>query len=279
MAARRVKADADRPHPGPLRPHHLQARHPRMPRLRCAGGLEEPARAATRRSPRAGAGRADGLPDHLDDGRRGAGRHRDRAARKSASRSPARPAPRTRQRISGSSAFRRISWSVSMSATTSRAASAATRRRVIPPAPIARDFMKLALADKPAIPFKIPAGIKLVRVDAKTGMRAGPGDSGKTILEAFKPGTAPSDNYSAIGVADADGRTLTCRRTRIAACSGPGPAGCIEAAGPHMRHCALPRRPLHPSHHRNSGICRGSETPCAPKSNASLKRSSSQSGC
>ena len=76
-------------------------------------------------------------------------------------------------------------------------------------APIARDFMKLALADKPAIPFKIPAGIKLIRVDAKTGLRAGPGDTGKTILEAFKPGTAPSDNYSAIGVADADGRTMT----------------------------------------------------------------------
>jgi penicillin-binding protein 1A len=71
-------------------------------------------------------------------------------------------------------------------------------------APIARDFMKLALADKPATPFKIPAGIKLVRVDAKTGMRAGPGDSGRTIMEAFKPGTAPPDNYSVIGVADAD---------------------------------------------------------------------------
>jgi penicillin-binding protein 1A len=76
-------------------------------------------------------------------------------------------------------------------------------------APIARDFMKLALADKPAIPFKIPAGIKLIRVDAKTGLRATPGDGGKTILEAFKPGTAPSDNYSAIGVADADGRTIS----------------------------------------------------------------------
>ena len=76
-------------------------------------------------------------------------------------------------------------------------------------APIARDFMKLALADKPATPFKIPAGIKLIRVDAKTGLRAGPGDSGRTILEAFKPGTAPSDDYSAIGVADADGRSLT----------------------------------------------------------------------
>lgn len=73
-------------------------------------------------------------------------------------------------------------------------------------APIARDFFKLALADKPAVPFKVPAGIKLVRVVAKTGMRAGPGESGGTILEAFKPGTAPPDNYSVIGVADADGR-------------------------------------------------------------------------
>jgi penicillin-binding protein 1A len=76
-------------------------------------------------------------------------------------------------------------------------------------APIARDFMKLALADKPAIPFRVPAGIKLIRVDSKTGMRAGPGDSGRTVLEAFKPGTAPPDNYSVIGVADADGRALT----------------------------------------------------------------------
>src|SRR5499427_2384475 len=70
-------------------------------------------------------------------------------------------------------------------------------------APIARDFLKLALADKAAVPFKVPAGIKLVRVDARTGMRAGP-ESGRTILEAFKPGTAPPDNYSVIGVADAD---------------------------------------------------------------------------
>src|SRR5712691_7045091 len=72
--------------------------------------------------------------------------------------------------------------------------------------PIARDFMKFALADKPAIPFRVPAGIRLIRVDSKTGMRAGPGDSGRTVLEAFKPGTAPPDNYSVIGVADAEGR-------------------------------------------------------------------------
>src|ERR1700731_3283443 len=37
-------------------------------------------------------------------------------------------------------------------------------------APIARDFMKLALAGKPAIPFRIPVGIKLGWVDQKTAL-------------------------------------------------------------------------------------------------------------
>jgi len=65
-------------------------------------------------------------------------------------------------------------------------------------APVVRDFLKAALADKPPIPFRVPPGIKLIRVDAKTGMRAGPGDP-HAILEAFKPGTAPPDSYSVIG--------------------------------------------------------------------------------
>ena len=74
-------------------------------------------------------------------------------------------------------------------------------------APIARDFMKLALADKPATPFRVPAGMRLIRVDAKSGTRAGPtGDGRETILEAFKPGTAPPDETSMFGVADADPR-------------------------------------------------------------------------
>ncbi|ETR74993.1 penicillin-binding protein 1A [Afipia sp. P52-10] len=76
-------------------------------------------------------------------------------------------------------------------------------------APAVRDFLKIALADKPAVPFRVPAGIKLIRVDARSGMRAGPGEGGRTILEAFKPGTAPPDNYSIIGVADADGRGMS----------------------------------------------------------------------
>ncbi|KQZ00711.1 penicillin-binding protein [Pseudolabrys sp. Root1462] len=65
-------------------------------------------------------------------------------------------------------------------------------------APVVKDFMKAALADKPAAPFRVPPGIKLIRVDLKTGMRAGP-DTQKAILEAFKPGTAPPDNYSVVG--------------------------------------------------------------------------------
>ena len=65
-------------------------------------------------------------------------------------------------------------------------------------APIVKDFLKVALADKPAVPFHVPPGIKLIRVDLKTGQRAGPGTE-RPILEAFKPGTAPPDNYSVVG--------------------------------------------------------------------------------
>ena len=75
-------------------------------------------------------------------------------------------------------------------------------------APIVKDFLKVALADKPPIPFSVPAGIKLIRVDAKTGMRAVPGDV-KVILEAFKPGTAPPDSYSVIGAETANGVPTT----------------------------------------------------------------------
>jgi penicillin-binding protein 1A len=68
-------------------------------------------------------------------------------------------------------------------------------------APIVRDFMKVALADKAAVPFRVPPGIKLIRVDAKSGARAGPGSAG-AILEAFKPGTAPPDGYAVVGYGD-----------------------------------------------------------------------------
>jgi len=55
-------------------------------------------------------------------------------------------------------------------------------------APLFRDFMAAALEKKKAIPFRIPPGIRLVRVNAATGELARAGDK-KVIYEAFKPGT------------------------------------------------------------------------------------------
>jgi len=65
-------------------------------------------------------------------------------------------------------------------------------------APIFGTFMKEALANTPPAPFRIPPGIKLVRVDLRTGLRAS-ADDPKSIMEAFKPDEAPDDAYSVIG--------------------------------------------------------------------------------
>ncbi len=52
-------------------------------------------------------------------------------------------------------------------------------------APVFGDFMAEALKDQAGIPFRIPSGIRLVRVNAKTGRPANAGDP-NVILEAFK---------------------------------------------------------------------------------------------
>ena len=52
--------------------------------------------------------------------------------------------------------------------------------------------MKVALKDVPDTPFRVPPGIKLISVDVHSGQRStGTG----SIMEAFKPGTAPPDAY------------------------------------------------------------------------------------
>lgn len=73
-------------------------------------------------------------------------------------------------------------------------------------APIFGNFMKVALADKPAAPFRIPPGLKLVRVNLHTGLRASPGDP-DAIVEAFKPGEEPDDAYSVIGFSQTSNAT------------------------------------------------------------------------
>ncbi len=52
-------------------------------------------------------------------------------------------------------------------------------------APVFGDFMAEALKEEAGIPFRVPSGIRLVRVNAKTGRPATAGDP-NVILEAFK---------------------------------------------------------------------------------------------
>ncbi|MDE2445039.1 MAG: penicillin-binding protein 1A [Alphaproteobacteria bacterium] len=65
-------------------------------------------------------------------------------------------------------------------------------------APVVADFMKLALADKAAIPFRVPRAIELIPIHVNTGKRGVFGDPG-VILEAFKPGDEPPSNTVVIG--------------------------------------------------------------------------------
>ncbi len=77
-------------------------------------------------------------------------------------------------------------------------------------APIFAEFMKVALAERPPVPFRVPPGLSLIPIDRRTGLKASVEDNtSAAILEAFKPGTAPPDTYSIIGYTDSMGRPLT----------------------------------------------------------------------
>ncbi len=71
-------------------------------------------------------------------------------------------------------------------------------------APIFADFMKMALADTPAAPFRHPTGVKLIRVDRRSGVRTQSTDPNGTVLEAFKPENEPSDDPGLLLPADAE---------------------------------------------------------------------------
>ena len=58
-------------------------------------------------------------------------------------------------------------------------------------APVFKKFMEEALKNQPAIPFRVPPGLQLVRVDPETGRPPQPGTR-RVILEAFLPGTVPT---------------------------------------------------------------------------------------
>ncbi len=70
--------------------------------------------------------------------------------------------------------------------------------------PIFKDFMEQALENKPPAPFRKPAGIRNVRINAKTGARAKAGDK-NVIWESFIIGTEPTDN---IYILDGEGISM-----------------------------------------------------------------------
>ena len=73
-------------------------------------------------------------------------------------------------------------------------------------APVFKDFMRSVIGDQPAVPFRVPPGMNLVRVDPSTGLRS---SAPNAILEAFKPGQEPPTTYSIIGYQDQFGQPLT----------------------------------------------------------------------
>ncbi|MGU3398642.1 penicillin-binding protein 1A [Brucellaceae bacterium D45D] len=68
-------------------------------------------------------------------------------------------------------------------------------------APVFKSFMQEALAGTPKVDFRVPEGMTLIAINRKTGMRTSKSDPNR-IMEAFKPGTGPSDSYSVIGMGD-----------------------------------------------------------------------------
>ncbi len=70
--------------------------------------------------------------------------------------------------------------------------------------PVFKSFMKDALADRLPVPFRKPAGIRNLRINAETGVRAQPEDK-KVIWESFILGTEPTDEMY---ILDGDGISL-----------------------------------------------------------------------
>jgi penicillin-binding protein 1A len=95
-------------------------------------------------------------------------------------------------------------------------------------APIFRDFMMAALNDKPALAFRIPSGLRLVRVDPKTGQPAQPGAK-NVIYEAFKPGTEYAGGAVVSGTESPDDAPLAAAPVGSDGLAAPAPA--VPASG------------------------------------------------
>jgi penicillin-binding protein 1A len=99
--------------------------------------------------------------------------------------------------------------------------------------PMFKAFMAEALADQPAIPFRVPGGVRLVRVEPDSGRVARPGDRA-VIMEAFKPGTEPAGQSAVIDAGFGAGLGFRVEETEEPAAPGIGlaPAALPSAPAP-----------------------------------------------
>ena len=65
-------------------------------------------------------------------------------------------------------------------------------------APIFKAFLAEALEGKPPVPFRIPSGVRMVRIDADSGLLPNPA-SERVLVEAFRPGSEPTTAVAAVG--------------------------------------------------------------------------------
>lgn len=71
--------------------------------------------------------------------------------------------------------------------------------------PIWIDVMRDALQGKPDIPFRRPPGVKMVKIDAETGLLPGPDTPrDKIIFEAFRAGEEPTTSHEVISPESSD---------------------------------------------------------------------------
>ncbi len=70
-------------------------------------------------------------------------------------------------------------------------------------APIFKAFLGEALDGKPPVPFRIPNGVRMVRIDADTGLLPNPA-SERVLVEAFRPGSEPTTAVAAAGAGGAE---------------------------------------------------------------------------
>jgi penicillin-binding protein 1A len=74
-------------------------------------------------------------------------------------------------------------------------------------APLFTEFMTDALNGKPAVDFRIPPGVRLVRVNPTTGQMAD-GSDRNTIWEAFKPGSEPNPGDQVVDGGNLDANSI-----------------------------------------------------------------------